>query len=214
VKTVEELMKELGIDSRVVMEENQAPDTTEERKVVLEFYDAIVRGDHASLGELLGEADKHELDDMVASGDWQRATGDAVKQVTVQCGSSEMGKCTLGLFETGAQFQPQLWYYMGTVGDYRFEAAASPPGIVNRLSGSDWIAAWHKILAEELALADQPDDNVGPIQVDLTVRQSDGTSSAGGQGPAKGRRGPGDGPKQAPPSPGGPGDDPLSPGGR
>jgi hypothetical protein len=60
-------------------------------------------------------------------------------------------------------------------------AAPSPPGILDRLTGTDWIKAWHDVLEEEMALAHQPDDDVKTPQQILDTG-SDSPSSAGGGG--------------------------------
>ena len=45
--------------------------------------------------------------------------------------------------------------------------------MMDRLSGADWIAAWHKILEEELALAHLPDEDLTLAQKNLDEQEDD-----------------------------------------
>ncbi len=191
-----------------------------QRKAVLEFFDSFARGDSTALGSMLTKLDREELDRLVQSGAWSETTA-RIEQIDVQTGHSPGDglACALAIFYVGSSFQPQLWYYTvdekGTV----FDAVATPPDLMDRLYGDDWIAQWFTILDEELALADKPDEEFVVQQQDLSddsnrPRQSRGgpavnpgsppglPSSPGTPGPSgPGRRK--KGPKRAPPGPGG-----------
>ena len=108
-------------------------------------------------------------------------------------GSAEPTVTTAGL-----SFQPQLWYYTATVDDVTFDAIATPPDILYRLSGADWITAWFDLLDEELALADAPDEEFTVPQknyADGTSTTGGGTSPGGFEPGPKGPGGPGKRPK-------------------
>ncbi len=190
---IDELMVQLRIDERVDLPEGTAPDNDADRKIVLEFYDAFVRGDDQAAGRMISGADRLELEELVSAGSWQE-TVSRISRVEIQTGMSPLGqKCALGVFHVGSGFQPQLWYYEELAGEYVFEAAATPPGIMDRLSGTDWIAAWHDILDQEIARANDPDE-----EFDLPQRTFDeeedkggrGASSPGGRGPMRPPGGP------------------------
>ncbi len=186
VTPVSELMAQHRIDERIVLPEDKAPDNTEDRLAILEFFDAFARGDQKSVGEMMSGADRIELEDLVASGRWQQATKD-IERIELQTGTSEYGPCVLAVITVDLDFQPQLWYYRGDSSGYTFEAAPSPPGILNLLSGTDWIASWHKILKEEMELANKPDEEFDVPQVNLDSGQ---TTSSGSASPGGGRPGP------------------------
>lgn len=190
---IDELMALLRIDERVDLPESKAPDNDADRKIVLEFYDAFVRGDDQAVGRMISGADGLELEELVSAGSWQE-TVSRISRVEIQTGLSPLGqKCALGVFHVGSGFQPQLWYYEELLGEYVFEAAATPPGIMERLSGTDWIAAWHDILAQEIARADEPDEEFEIPQRTFGEQEDKGgrsASSPGGRGPMRPPGGP------------------------
>ena len=202
VTPIQTLMSRLGIDERVVMEEQWAPDNDEGRIAVLTFFDAFARGDDIVVASMLSTADRIELDALVESGDWASTTSE-ISRIQIQAGYNPKDSddaCTVAMIFVGTSFQPQLWHFSSDYEDSMvFDAEATPPGILNKLTGTDWIAAWFGILAEEAALAEVPDEELIIAQKNL----DDGGVSQSGR-----RRGPGAGPG-APgplsPGPGGPG---------
>lgn len=198
VTPIADLMAELNIDPRVKLPEEKAPDNNADRKAVLVFFDAFARGDANAVKTMLPETDQHELAALISSGAWKESASH-IKSIDVQTGHNTLNnKCALAVIETAigavSNFQPQLWYYTSESGNGLFEAAPTPPGIIDKLSGSDWIAAWHKILAEEMALADLPEEEFTPVKKVMDKRSAASANSDGGGGGAKGLRGPGGAP--------------------
>ncbi|MHC4785056.1 MAG: hypothetical protein ACYTE6_03745 [Planctomycetota bacterium] len=180
-----ELMAQLGIDERVQLPEEKAPGSDAARTAVLEFFDSFARGDDRALGSMLSGLDQDELGELVASGAWS-ATTDQISQIDVETGRSPDGEeCVLAVFYVGQEFQPQLWYYTAEADGAEFAAVAAPPNLMERLSGSEWITAWFDILEQELALADEPDEEFVVPQRNYNDEDKDdfGGSSAG-QGPS------------------------------
>jgi hypothetical protein len=213
VVSVEELMNQYGIDSRVQLTEERAPDTTEQRIAVLRFFDAFARADANALSGMLSPTDALLLERMVSSGAWDEAT-EGIVMIDVQTGSHPIvGDCALALFMVGSRFEPQLWSYTisgdpALSGGSSFDALPCPPDMVNRLSGDDWISAWLKILEDELARASEPDEIVEISSTDLSEdtqnTSSSGSMPSGGGGGGPGRKRP-TGPKVDPnPFPSGP----------
>jgi hypothetical protein len=160
VTPIAQLMEQLNIDPRVRLPEERAPDNDVDRKAVLVFFDAFARGNAKSVKTMLPLTDQMELDALTESGAWQSSVKD-IQMIDVRTGANSLGqKCALAVIEVGSgavtSFQPQLWYFTADARTSLFEAAPTPPGIIDRLSGN-WIDTWHKILAKELALADQPE---------------------------------------------------------
>ncbi len=213
---ISELMTQLGIDERVRLPEDRAPDNDEARRAVLEFFDAIARGDDQALASMVATTDRLELEALVESGAWRETTAN-ISRIDVQTGSNPddpQDTCALAVVYVGSSFQPQLWHYYrdDDMGGMRFDAAPTPPGIMDRLSGTDWIAAWFDVLAQEMALANRPDDDYRAAQtiyatgvgsVGSSQRrppQPDGPSfGPGGPGKEPGRRP--KPPKRKPPGP-------------
>jgi len=157
------LMTSLNIDERVRLPEEKAPDNDAARTAVLQFFDAFVRGDAASLAGMLSDDDRAELERLEKEGLWAKAV-EGVQRVDLQTGQADDGMghartVVLALFYTGGDFQPQLWAYQSGPSP-SFSAEPTPPNIENQLSGEDWIAAWYKILADERTKADEPDEKI------------------------------------------------------
>jgi len=168
-------MAELNIDPRVSLPEDRAPDNDDDRRAVLEFFDAQARGNAQALRSMLPLGEQLQLAAMVEDGTWNDAVS-KILEVQVQTGSNSLSqKCALAVIEVGngptRTFEPQLWYYTTSGGEVQFEAAPAPPGILDRLSG-DWIASWHQILDTEMAKSQEPDE-------DLTLAQKNIDSSEG-----------------------------------
>jgi hypothetical protein len=179
VTPIETLMAQLGIDSRVRLDEADAPDNDPARIALLTFFDGFVRGDHMRVADMLVGPDLVELERMVERGAWTQAT-EAIDRVDLRTGRNEFGDdAVLAMFHVGFDFEPQLWTYEVSDLGSEFAAEPTPPGIVNRLSGSDWIAAWYRILQEEMALADEPDEQVAIRSVNHDNTESIEGSSGG-----------------------------------
>ena len=214
VTPIEQLMAEMNIDPRVELPEDKAPDNDVDRRAVLSFFDGFARGNDRAVGQMLPDSDRPQLQAIVESGAWKDTTSHIAK-INVQCGASPLGdKCSLAVFEVdgaGDMFQPQLWTYNTDDEEQpQFEAIASPPGIMDRLSG-DWITAWYDILEEEMRLANAPDEEHMIAQRDLDEDEPDQGGSSGSGAPVS----PGATPPRTPPAPiappglpGGPGESP------
>lgn len=172
--SIRDLMGEMGIDKRVELSEDKAPDSTEQRRAVLDYFDSFARGDHQAAGDMMSLADQFELEQLVESGEW-KATAEQITEIYVETGKSPHGlDCAFAIFEVGDTYQPQLWYYMKDGQDFVFEAVSAPPGIMNRLYGLNPIDVWHRILDDEEELANTPDDDVEIIQVVVGDASSSG----------------------------------------
>lgn len=200
VTPIKELMARFDIDSRVNLPEDRAPSTDEQRIAVLKFFDAFARGNADGLRSMLSGPDQLQLDGLVA-GDLFRKTTASVTRIDVRCGQADSDACALAVFHVGEDFQPQLWKY--TVGDKpEFDSIATPPNMMSKLSGNDWIAAWNEVLKLELAKADEPDVVIEIPQSDLTTRPTVNSSSTpGGASPISPIGAPG-GDEPASPDPG------------
>lgn len=195
VTPVETLMAQMGIDDRVVLPESEAPQDDDDRRALLTFFDAMVRGDRKTVSEMIPMTDREQLDAMVDAGQWDRAT-DKVEMVELRTGTGPAGDdVVLALYTVGLEFQPQMWRYGSDRQGYLFEAVPGPPNILDKIAGTDLIQAWFDYLDHELALADRPDE-LFTIKANLTKKGDDSSASSGGGAPS--------GPL-APGGPGGPG---------
>jgi len=205
VTSIAQLMLDLGIDERVSLPEDMAPMTNPERKAVLEFFDSFARGDETALGSMLTRVDNDELDELVASGAWTDATS-KISGIDVQTGTSPINgePCALAVFYVDGGFQPQLWYYTVDRDGAEFDAVATPPDLMDRLYGDNWIAAWFEILDEEMAMADKPDEEF--IVAQREVGDDTPRARSSSRGPAANPTGPSTpSDPSRPTAPGGPG---------
>ncbi len=189
VKTVDELRGELGIDPKVSLPESLAPETTEKRVAVLKFMNSFATGDAASATAVLAPEDAAVLAEIESNGAWRAATA-ALTKIECRCGKRpEDGRdCLLAIMIAGDNETPTLWNF--TVGDSTaFAAEPTPPGIMNRLSGEDWIEAWYKELERVIALANEPDEVLTMVQVKVGEATDTGQAppEAGGGGGGGGR---------------------------
>ena len=194
VTPISELIAQYGIDPRVNLSEDLAPDNDAGRIAVLRFFDGFARGDASRLKGMMSGMDAMVLGELEDSGEWKTATSNIIG-IDVRTGTHPVvGECALAVFMVGNQFEPQLWAFEITgdpAGDgVEFDAQPSPPDMMNRLSGDDWIAAWFQILEDEMARATAPDEIIDIPTQDFTEEET-GNSSMGA--PAGGPGGGGQG---------------------
>ena len=173
---ISELMARYNIDPRVSLPEDRAPGTDPQRIAVLQFFDAFVRGNVSALTPLLSAPDQYQLENLAKDGGFE-ALAKSIAKCDVRCGSHASNDCTLAVFTIGEEFQPQLWVYTINGSTNEFDSVATPLKVLDKLSGSDWIAAWYKILEDELALAQKPDEVIDVPSQDLTQEATDDSSS-------------------------------------
>ena len=197
VTPVADLMTQYNIDSRVNLQESDAPDTDEQRIAVLLFFDAFARGDAARAGDFLSAPDRTQLERMTKSDEWDEVTGN-IFAIDVRTGMSPTGDdVALGVFMVGENFQPTLWTYQVTgdpsLGQATFDAEPTPPNLINRLSGDDWIQAWYMIWGQELARASEMDEEIEIPSQDFTEEEDSNSGGMGSpsQGPGGGGGAPG-----------------------
>jgi hypothetical protein len=208
VTSIADLMAKYDIDQRVNLPEELAPDTDVQRIAVLKFFDAFARGNSEALGEWMSSEDKAELTRLVESGAF-KSTTDTITRIDLRC----QKKAAMAVFHTGETFQPQLWAYFPQNDSAEWQSFASPPDILNKVSGENPIDAWADIVKAEMQKADEPDVVLEIPQKDFTTIETASTGEGGGgeaptgptgpsaPGGAPGKRAPG-APIKAPKPPG------------
>ena len=212
VLSIEQLMREMGIDERVRLSEADAPPTTEQRRAVLSFFDAFARGSSQSVGGMIVPEDRIQLDRLTSSGDWDEVTA-GIEEIRVKTGdfpqligvTPQAGIAVLAIFSVNDELQPTMWYLSDGVAGPAFEAGLTPPDILNRIYGADLIASWHQVIEQEREKADE-------VSVEVTLPQTVLEQRQPGEAPAE-PAAPPTGPSPGGPAPGGPGPGGPSPGG-
>lgn len=189
LEPVADVMKRLGIDARIRMDEAERPSSGDvprdlrRLESVLRFFDAMVKGDAGRLRPMLSPDDQQTLDLMEKEGQWSRASV-GIDRVYVGCcgGPDPETIATLAMFLGRDGFTAQLW----TVGDGEaaaFTAVPQPRGIEGRLVGlrtEPRYQQWNRILKEQAELAKQPDEKPEEVRQNRgTADESDASAPAG-----------------------------------
>ena len=171
VTPIKDLMAELNIDPRIVMDENAAPNSDAERRAVLTFLDAVTRGNATAVRDMLSMDDQLILEQLIDSGRWDSTVQDidSVMVMTgpntnrTDIGSSTANLAVLAIFTVNNEFQPTMWYLEDDV----FAAGPTPPDIDRRFSAATLrglIDSWHQIVDEERAEGQR-------LEVDISLPQ-------------------------------------------
>jgi hypothetical protein len=207
VPTIQELMARLDIDQRVNLPEELAPATENERVAVLKFFDGFARGNAGALKPMLSQPDQFLLDEMTTSGAFAKSTG-AISRIDVRCAVDSGSTHALAVFHVGEEYEPQLWTLASADSNPEFDSVATPPDIMNKISGDNPIEVWFAVVKRELAKAEEPDEQPELPKQDFTAEEGGGENSGGGDGApssapggSPGRRMPG-APIKAPKPPG------------
>jgi hypothetical protein len=101
--------------------------------------------------------------------------------------------------------QVAMWSFTATEDESgTFTAEACLPGMIDKLSGDDWVKAWFDVVSKYLARADEPEEVVAPLQKKIQEEDNAETpkkSSGMGGGGAPMRRKPPPTPGDAPSGP-------------
>ncbi len=177
-KKFAKLEESLSIDSRVQLDENEAPRSEAQRIAILKFFDAMLKSDSDSLKSMMSFKDQLELDAMVNEG--LSSTMDEVSLVMLKTGNSPEGRpCVMAIYEIELEYQVQLWYIENTGQNFTFVAVETPPRLVEKLSGK-WITNYFEWKSKQAEIAQQPDEE---ISYGLT---GESTSSSGNKGGGSG----------------------------
>lgn len=181
IKTIAELMQELGIDPRVKLAEDDAPNTTEKRIAVLLFWHNFAVGDADKAGKTMSAEDKLTLEALVTNGAWPAITSQ-LEQIEVVCADDGANFATMGIVRAGDDESPMLWDCDMSPESGVFTAFPATPDIMEQLSGADQIGAWRTYIKELLAKAELPDEVIEIAQEDVQTTSVEGSSSGGGGG--------------------------------
>jgi hypothetical protein len=181
IKTIAELMEELGIDPRVKLAEDDAPNTTEKRIAVLLFWHNFAIGDADKAGKTMSDEDKVTLEALVANGAWPAITS-KIEQIEVVCADDGANFATMGIVRAGDDESAMLWDCEMTGESGVFAAFPATPDIMEQLSGADLIAAWRAYIKDLLAKAELPDEVIEIAQEDVQTTSVEGSSGGGGGG--------------------------------
>ena len=174
VKTVAKLAESLSIDSRVQLDENEAPRSEAQRIAILKFFDAMLKSDSDSLKSMMSFKDQLELDAMVNEG--LSTSMDEVSLVMLKTGNSPEGRpCVMAIYEIELEYQVQLWFIENTGQEFTFVAVETPPRLVDKLSGK-WITNYFEWKSKQTEIAQQPDEETS------YALAGESTSSSGNKG--------------------------------
>lgn len=158
-----------GIDNRIAMAENYAPNNDADRIAILKFFHTMVSGDTPTLSTMLTPRDRPELAALEADGSFQNAISE-IGAVEVRSGITPGGdSAVVAVIQTYSDFHPQLWRFQADeFGGAEFSSGPMPLNVLEKLSGDDWVNRWYQLLDEEIAIAMQLDEEVELPQKDLS----------------------------------------------
>ncbi len=190
-ETLNDIMKRLGIDKRIRVDDgDKPPSNMKQAEAIVVFFDAMVRGNAAKLRPLLSPQDQNVLDDMEKSGQWKLATQNIGRVNVGWTPGNEPDTLTvLGFYTVGDDFAAQLWSLGSLEGDKPaiMTALPAPQKIVERLQGNKTdvrIKQWLAINKEELVSAKAPDEVIEIPQQDRSVK-GDSSSESSESEPSK-----------------------------
>jgi hypothetical protein len=189
VKAIVQLIDEFSIDNRIHLDELEAPRVEKSRVVLLQFFDALLKCDAASLKNLISAGDRIELEAMINAGLSEQMN--TVTRLDLKIGLDPSGSdCVMGVFEIGMHYQVQLWRFQFDGQKSTFTSMPTQPNLVNTLSGN-WIKSYFALIDKQEQIALQPDAGSSYIL-------------AGGMDQKTEQGSQGDGPGAPPSRPGGP----------
>lgn len=205
VTPVSELMKQYGIDQRIVLRENDAPGTDAERIAILKFFHSMITADAPQFSTMLSSQDRMEFSGLQETDIFKEAVMD-VGQVNLQGGSSpdyQPAVVAIMAMQSTNDYPAQLWTYQvdKNGGAPTFTSAPTPLSVMDKLGTNGQVDTWYRLLDEELALAMALDEALEIPQVD--ARQEVGTPAGGSSDapPSRGPAGPVTMPDRKPASP-------------
>ena len=189
VKTVDALKSELGIDDRINIDELEAPRDERSRIALLEFFNALLSVDEATLKNSISFSDKLELEAMISAG--LADSMDSVSRLDLKVGlNPNGGSCAMGIFEIGIDYQVQIWNFSPSGETVTFSSLSIPPNLVGTLSGN-WIESYFAMVEEQEKIALQPDAGASYVLAGETDRATQSDDGGGGpSGPPKRPGGP------------------------
>lgn len=160
-------------------------------KSAVELQRLVDSGEFQEMAKSLGLRDDQieQIAGLVGTPGWDGLVTDAMQSLaaapTTASPTLYAGEeCVLALFIVDGREQVQLWYYEQAGDRFVFRSAPTPPNMINRLSGTNWIKSWHDIIDREMMLAFQPDERIAPRQQRLDDGDDSSSPSSGPSGPA------------------------------
>ena len=189
VKTIVQLIDKLSIDDRIHLDELEAPRVEKSRVALLQFFDALLKCDAASLKNSISAGDRIELDAMINAGLSEQMN--TVTRLDLKIGLDPSGSdCVMGVFEIGMDYQVQLWGFQFDGQKSTFTSMPTHPNLVDTLSGN-WITSYFALIDKQTQIALQPDAGSSYILAGETDKETNSDSQD-------------DGPSGPPSRPGGP----------
>ena len=181
-KTIVQLMDELSIDNRILVDELEAPREEKSRIALLQFFDAMLKSDVASLKNSISMGDRIELEAMINAGLSEYMN--TVTRLDLKIGLDPSGSdCVMGVFEIGMDYQVQLWGFQFDGQKSTFTSMATQPNLVDTLSGN-WITSYFALIDKQTQIALQPDAGSSYILAGETDKETNsGSQDDGPSGP-------------------------------
>ncbi|MBL9140832.1 MAG: hypothetical protein JNK53_03095, partial [Phycisphaerae bacterium] len=139
VTSIAQLMKDLGISSKIRLPEDKAPSTEHERVAVLKFFDAFAKSNSVALKGAMSQEDQLILALMEETGAFSKATG-AVERIDLTTSNVGGKPYIMAVYRSGELFQPQLWEFdvQGegrAISSQTFTSYVQPVDVLSKIRG-------------------------------------------------------------------------------
>ena len=166
VTPIAQLMKELGISDKIRLPEDKAPKTDPERVAVLKFFDGFAKSKPEAIRAAMGPQDVAVLDAMKSGGEFEKACA-PVTRIDLTTTNREGKAYVMAVYRAGSDIEAQLWAFKATgegkkVETQLFESYVQPVDIMSKISGSNLIGEWVKVVDADRKVALEPDETVKP----------------------------------------------------
>ena len=187
VTPVSQLMKELGISDKIRLPEDKAPATDPERVAVLKFFDAFAKGQPDGIKSALAAEDAAVLEAMKDGGAMDKACA-AITRIDLQTTNREGKSYVMAVYRVGGEVEAQLWSFTAKgegkkVTSQSFASYVQPVDIMGKISGSNLVNDWIKVVEADRKVATEPDETLKPV---ARVQQQEKAEESSGGGEEQG----------------------------
>jgi len=191
VTPIAQLMKELGISDKIRLPEDKAPATDPERVAVLKFFDGFAKAKADAVRGAMSPEDAAVLDAMKQTGFEKACT--PITRIDLTTTNREGKSYVMAVCRANGAIEGQLWTFKVAgegkkVTSQQFQSYVQPVDIMDKISGSNLIAEWIKVVDADRKVASEPDEVIKPA---ARVQEQEKPEASSGEEPS--------GPMGAPP---------------
>jgi hypothetical protein len=165
VTPIAQLMKELGISDKIRLPEEKAPATDPERVAVLKFFDGFAKAKADAVRGAMSPEDAAVLDAMKTAGFEKACT--PITRIDLTTTNREGKSYVMAVCRANGAVEAQLWSFKVAgegkkVTSQQFQSYVQPVDIMGKISGTNLVAEWIKVVDADRKVASEPDEVIKP----------------------------------------------------